>query len=306
MRGIKALSVLVGTMLLAASPAMAAPCDKSCLLKLADRTIVALAKHDYRNLPWADPVRYSEGGVSLMIGDAFWGSAGDMPGRKAFAVADARTGNVVWFGTMFDHDAPAFGAMRIKAPDGKIAEIEFIVARKGMSVGFGDPMAFAIDNVLAKPLAAVDRRSRERLVDIANGYLSTKQRNNGALLAQFTPDCEFRENGISMTNGTGGPSKLAKGCEAQLKIGAYRPIDRIRDRRFPVVDEATGLVVAISLQDWPQRDTSFTTTDGRAVSIAHATPMSRINIELIRIEGDGVARSEGVTIPQPLNMPSPW
>jgi hypothetical protein len=73
-----------------------------------------------------------------------------------------------------------------------------------------------------------------------------------------------------------------------------------------VVDEATGLVVAISVQDLPQRDTSYTLTDGRTVPNADTTPMSRINIELLRIEGDKVARSEAISVHQPLNMPSPW
>lgn len=286
--------------------ASAAPCDEACLLKLADQTMVALAKQDWKSLPWADPVGYSENGVRLMIGDAFWGSAGKTPGKKAYAVADAKTGNAVWIGTMYDHDAPAFGALRIKAPQGKIAEIEFIVARKGWPVLFGDPEAFTIDKAFAKPLAAADRRSRERLIDVANAYLGTKQRNNGALLAQFSPDCAFKENGISLTAGTTGPAAFANGCEAQLKLGLYRPIERIRDRRFPVVDEATGLVVAISLQDLPQLDTRYTATDGRTISNAETTPMSQIHVELIRIEGDKVARSEGVTVHQPLNMPSPW
>ena len=288
------------------SPAAASTCDEACLLKLAEQVIVALAKQDYRKLPWADPVGYSENGVRLMIGDAIWGSAVKMQGRKAFAVADAETGNVVWIGILYDHDAPAFGGLRIKAPDGKIEEIEFIAARKSLPIPFGDPAAYKVDASFAKPLAAGDKRSRERLVDVANAYLGTKQRNNGALLAQFTPECEFRENGLSVTNGTTGHALLAKGCEAQLKLGLYRPIERIRDRRFPVVDVDTGLVVAISVQDLPQKEARYRTTDGREVSIVETTPMSNINIELLRIVGDKVARSEAVVVSQPLNMPSPW
>jgi hypothetical protein len=306
MRSLISTLALAASSLALPSTASAARCDEACLLRLADQTMVALAKQDYRNLPWADPVGYSENGVRLMIGDAFWGSAGKTPGKKAFAAADAETGNVVWVGTMYDHDAPAFGVLRIKAPEGKIAEIEFVVARKGLPIPFGDPTTYQVDTSLNKPLAAADKRSRERLVDVANAYLGTKQRNNGTLLAQFTPDCEFRENGISVTHGTAGPAALAKGCEAQLKIGAYRPIDRIRDRRFPVVDVNTGLVVAISLYDLPQKEASFATTSGKVVSIADTTPMSRINVELIRVVGDKVARSEAVTVSQPLNMPSPW
>ena len=306
MRPLLSMAALAAATLALPAAASAAPCDEACLLDLADQTMTALAKQEWRSLPWAETVGYSENGVRLMIGDAFWGSAGKTPGKKAFAAADASTGNAVWIGTMYDHDAPAFGALRIKAPQGQIEEIEFIVMRRGLPGGFGDPTAFAIDKRKARLVATAERRSRDRLVDVANAYLGTKQRNNGTLLAQFAPDCEFRENGLSLTHGTTGPAALAKGCEAQLKLGAYRPIERIRDRRFPVVDEASGLVVAISLQDMPQRDTSFTTTDGRTVSTADTYPMSRIAIELLRIEGDKVARSEGVSVMQPLNMPSVW
>jgi len=306
MRRIVSALTLAAAALVAPAAASAASCDEACLLKLADQTVAALVKSDWKSLPWADPVGYSENGVRLMIGDAIWGSAVKMQGRKAYAVADAATGNVVWIGTMYDHDAPAFGALRIKAPEGKITEIEFIVNRKGLPGAFGDPAAFTIDKVYDKPLPAADRRSRERLIDVANAYLGTKQRNNGTLLAQFTPGCEFRENGLSLTNGTTGPATLAQGCEAQLKLGLYRPIERIRDRRFPVVDDATGLVVAISVQDLPQLDTSYSATDGRKIANDATTPMSRISVELLRIEGDRVARSEGITVHQPLNMPSPW
>ena len=94
------MRALISTLALAAATlalptaASAAPCDEACLIKLADQTIVALAKQDYRNLPWADPVGYSENGVRLMIGDAIWGSAVKMQGKKAFAIADTKTGNV--------------------------------------------------------------------------------------------------------------------------------------------------------------------------------------------------------------------
>src|SRR5262245_48971560 len=80
------------------SPAAAAPaCDEACLLKLADSTVEAVAAKDFKRLPWADPVRFTENNVPLMIGDAWWGSTGSTVGKKAFALADVETGNVVWF-----------------------------------------------------------------------------------------------------------------------------------------------------------------------------------------------------------------
>jgi hypothetical protein len=125
-------ATMIAAAALAASsaPALAGTCDEACLLQLADRTMEAVAKQDFRSLPWADPTRFTENNVPLMIGDSWWGSAGETVGNKAFALADEETGNVVWFGTIWDHDEPSFGAIRLVAPDGKIEAMEVIAGSR--------------------------------------------------------------------------------------------------------------------------------------------------------------------------------
>ena len=138
------LGAAAAAAVIASSAAAKGSCDRQCLLTLVDRTMNAIAAQDYRSLPWADPTRYTENNVGLMIGDAWWGSAGDKAGPKAFAFADPETGNVVWIGTIWDHDVPGFGMVRINAPDGKIREMEVIAGRTPWPVPFGDPTKFAI------------------------------------------------------------------------------------------------------------------------------------------------------------------
>jgi hypothetical protein len=288
---------------LAAAPAN---CDSACLLRLADQTVAAVAAKDYQRLPWADPVRYTENNVPLTIGDAWWGSTGSTVGNKAFALADPHTGNVVWFGTIWDHDAPAFGAIRLGVVDGKIAELELIAARTPWPTPFGDPKAFAINASMTAPLAAGSQRPRERLIDLADNYLATKQRNNGALLADFAPGCAMFENGVQIASVETDFKPRASDCAAAFRAGLFAPVERIRDRRFPVVDVERGLVLAISVQDLPARAKSFMTTDGRPVTVKRDYPMSRLVAELVRIDGDRVVRSEGVAASLPYYMPSPW
>lgn len=290
------------------SPVAAArsTCAEACLLDLADRTIAAIAAKDYRKLPWADPVRFSENEVSLMIGDGLWGSTGKNQGRKAFAVADATTGNVVWFGTIWDHDDPALGAIRIKAPYGRIEELEVLAARSPGPLPIEEKQAFEFPAKFSQPLGAADRRPRERLVDLADNYLATRQGNNGELLARFTPDCRLRENGLPAPLAIGEVQAPQADCAALFRQGQFAPLERVRDRRFPAVDEARGLVVAISVQDLPAREPGFRTTDGNAVRSKHPFPMSRTVAEVVRIEADAVAASEGITVYLPYRMPTPW
>jgi hypothetical protein len=301
-------TVIAGALLAgAATPAVAkaGSCDEACLLKLADRTMEALAKQDYRSLPWADPTKYTENNVSLMIGDAWWGSVGETVGTKAFALADAETGNVVWFGTIWDHDEPSFGAIRLKAPDGKIEAMEVIAGRKPWPMPFGDPRAFKLSAEMGKAVSQRDRRSRQRLIDIADAYLATKQRNNGTLMVEFAPNCAMTENGVQITSAEAEYEPKAKDCASVFKDGLFAPVDRIRDRRFPVVDAARGLVLAISVQDIPTRETSFTTTGGTKVELKRDYPLSRLVAELVKIEGDKVVRAEGVVTSLPYRAPTP-
>ena len=302
----RAIAILFATSALAAAaPAHAGSCDAACLIKLADRTMAAIAAKDYRSLPWADPVRYSENNVPLMIGDAWWGSAGATVGKKAFALADPETGNIVWFGTIWDHDAPAFGAVRIKAPDGKIAELEVVAARKPWPVPYADPAMFAMSTP-GRPIKADDQRSRERLIDIADTYLATKQRNNGALLADFAPGCAMRENGTPLTSAELDVQPQPADCASAFRVGLFTPVERIRDRRFPAVDTQRGLVVAISVQDLPARSETVQTADGKAAGLKRPYPMSRLVVELVRIEGDKVMSADGVAASLPYRMPTPW
>lgn len=184
--------------------------------------------------------------------------------------------------------------------------MELIAARTPWPTPFGDPRAFALMSAAAPGLPAAQRRSRERLVDVANGYLATRQRNDGALFASFAPGCGIFENGVRIGGVESDFTPRSLACGDVFRAGLFAPVERIRDRRFPVVDVERGLVLAISVQDLPARATSFTSTDGRRITPKRDYPMSRLAAELLRIEGDVVVRVEVVVASLPYGMPTPW
>jgi hypothetical protein len=287
-------------------------CDRDCLIAIADQYMEAMVKQQPNSLPWAEEVRHTENSVSINVGEGQWGS---IRGKSdtALRIADPETGNVVWYGLVYDHDAPAYFGVRLRVEGKRIADVEMFAARERNPGPFGDPTKFRIDPLLTTPVPADKRLSRERLVALVEGYANTVQQNDGTLFTQFHRNCERIENGTPVTSGEGASAvivkaaaKLARGCEAQLKLGLYRPVDRVRDRRIAVVDPELGIVVATSYADYSVRATRYTTTDGKTRETQDRYPSTRELFEIFRIEDGRIRRIEAVSVFQPYRMPSPW
>jgi len=284
--------------------AVPSDCGRNCLIGIADRYMTGLAKQDYAGLPWAKFVRFSENAVPLMVGDGLWGTINGKSTKPLYAT-DPETGNVAWFGTVKEHGQPAFYGMTLKVRDHKISTVRSYVARKGVPGPYGDPAKFKADPVFSRVLPPDQRRSRQRMMALVDGYFSTKQQNDGQIFAEFDPDCERVDNGVSTTNGDDPAAKIVKGCAAQFKRGVYKPVDRIRDRRYPVVDEKRGVVVATAFIDRAVRETSYHTTDGVKHEIGLKYPNTRGVIEIFKIRNGRIYRIQAVSAFLPYYMPAP-
>jgi hypothetical protein len=182
--GLAALAALCAAALVggAAAPAQAqAPgqesayihidCDRDCLIGHARAYVAALEERDPGKLPLASDVRFTENNVELPVGDhGLWGTVNAV-WDDALEVADAETGNAAWFGIVEEHGNPAYLALRLRVDEGEITEIETIVNRRpDMAKPFGDPTAVKHDPEFNAILAPEQRRSRERLTAVADGY----------------------------------------------------------------------------------------------------------------------------------------
>jgi len=102
------------------------------------------------------------------------------------------------------------------------------------------------------------------------------------------------------------PGSLAQGCEAQLKLGLYRPVERVRGRRVLAVDEVRGLVVVASFAELPMARRQYTLSNGRQVESADFHPTSREQFEIYKISDGRIAAIEAVSVHQPYRMPQAW
>ena len=291
-------------------------CDRKCLYGFVDRYLAALMARDASRLPWAASVKFTENNVELPVGYGLWRTISGL-GAENLRAADPQAGQVAYFGVIDERGTKSFLALRLKIDGGKISEAETIAVRKGYGPGpFGNPETLQPVPLMLEDVPADRRRPRERMISLADGYFNTLELNDGQIFTQFTPDCSRRENGVWTANdphpdappdpnlNLSAYGKIS--CEAGFKLGNYRWDDELRARRFPLVDEEKGLVLAGGFIDHSGRLDHYTTTDGVVHDPPLKSPHSFCFLETFKIVDGRIRHAEAVFITVPYRMPSPW
>ena len=276
----------------------------------AEAYLDALEAKDPARLPWADDAVFTENNVRLEIDDGLWNTISARRSSYDLKAADPAAGQVSWFGIVEEHGVPAIMALRLQIAGHRIAEAETIVCRKVDLSPFPGIDTYIVPRpLMLAEVPAAQHSPREQMIAIANGYFDTLQMNDGTLHAEFTDDCERIENGVQTTNNAqafGDYPIAGLGCAEQFRKGHFRFDDRLRDRRFPLVDEDKGLVLAGGFIDHTGRLVDLTWTDGtKARSVFHY-PHSFVLLELFKIVEGKIAGVEAVFVTVPYNMVSAW
>lgn len=280
---------------------------RAALYAVLDRYLAALAARDPDQVEWAPAPLTSENNVMLAVGDGLWGTI-DRLGDYQLRFADPATGQVGYFGTVHEPIEESAFTLRLKVNDqGQICESEMVVVRQSDSgIKFENPRYWDKPILNAPAEAPV---SRAEMIRLSNGYFDTLQLNDGTIHTKFHPDCDRVENGVQTTRNPDFAKIVpvsALGCEEQFRMGNYRYDDRLRARRFPLVDEDRGLVLAFGFIDHSGRLDSYQLTDGRTVRSPVRRPHSFYIAELFKIDHGMICQIEANFITVPYNMPSPW
>lgn len=277
------------------------------LYSVLERYRRALAGRDPGGVAWSEQPRTSENNVMLERGDGLWGTI-DRFGDYELRFADTATNQVGFFGTVHEHREESAYTLRLAVTDdGRIDEAECVVVRQSDSgIKFENPRYWD------KPVLNADAEepvAREAMVALANGYFDTMQQNDGTLHTKFHPDCNRVENGVQTTRNEEFAYIVpvaALGPEEQFRMGNYRYDDRLRARRYPLVDERRGLVLAFGFIDHCGRLAEYELTDGTIVESPVRRPHSFYFGELFKIDGGMIRQIEANFITVPYHMPSPW
>jgi hypothetical protein len=223
--------------------------DRACLNTLVDSYLAALAAHDPSNVPIAPNAKFVENVTPMKVGEGLWRTASAAPATFKIYVPDPVASQVGFLGVLEEDGAAVELALRLKLDNGRIVEIEHLVAR-----GLNERNLPNLEKPRAAfvtPVPPANRNSREEMLRIGTSYYDALDLNDGRL-APFADDCVRHENGMQTTGNRppetpGGIASMgALGCAAQLDTGTFGYIDTIDHRRVEIADPELGLVFGLS------------------------------------------------------------
>jgi hypothetical protein len=315
-----------------AASASAAPqgpaCDRQCLADIADQFLTALAARNAAALPLAEQVRYTENGQELALTDGLWGTASEV-GKYRQIFADSRGDQVGLYASLRENGFAILLATRLKLAGGRITEIESIVQRPANRTS---PAIDRLEREGSKPLwdalvPEAERLSREDLVTAAGKYFIALEKNDGKGEYPFTPDCYRFENGNLATGNaemvrlaqeaekrphvSGQPTPfgyrlMSYPCKEQFELGYMKMVDRIRDRRFPIVDVERGVVFTLVFFDHSGTVHEVTTTDGKTHQVGLRQPFTWEIAEAFKIDKGQISAIEAILAQSPYGMKPNW
>lgn len=234
-------------------PAQQAPggvrCDRACLNALVDTYLAAVVAHDPSLVKLAPGAKLVENLTPTKPGEGLWKTASALPTTFRIYVPDPVSGQVGFMGVMQEAGKPVQLALRLKVQQGRITEMEHLIARNLGERSLGN-LQTPRPGLLA-PLPAAQRSTREQLLSIGASYYDALDDNDGNK-APFAEDCVRHENGMqtSTNSAPATPGAMgtlgALGCAAQISTGTFTYIDTIDHRRVEIADVETGLVFGLS------------------------------------------------------------
>ncbi len=239
--------------LFAASQIFAAPndCDRACLKTTLDQYLNAVVKHDPAAAPLFVAFRQTENAVVVKLGTGVWKSVTEL-GKLQRRYLDAVSGQAAYFGTLEESGKTAIVTVRVRVENRKITEAEWCIARPG-DVGLNGAPATVFDtnNLVANPppertVPKSERLSREALVAITNSYFDGITTHDGSIIMAH-PGCVRIENGTTMTGAGARGGKGGDGTRDCTSGLATINIENVAARRYPVVDEEAGVVLAMAV-----------------------------------------------------------
>ena len=281
--------------------------NREALYAALENYLEALGNQDAGAVRWADGARHSENNVMLEPGDGVWRTI-ERVGDYRLRFADEKAGQVGYFGTVVEPMEESAFSMRLKVEDGgAISESEMVIVRDSDSgLKLPNPRFYT------KPILEADAEapvSREEMQRLANGYFETLELNDGEIHTRFHPECNRVENGFQSTNAPENAEFIpttGMGCEEQFRLGFYRYDDRLRGRRFPLIDEQRGIVLAHGFIDHCGALDRYQLTNGEWVDSFIRRPHSFYLAEIFKIDHGMICQIEANFITVPYHMKSPW
>lgn len=269
-------------------------CNRECLIGLTEAYLSAMVAREPAKAPVTANVRFTQNTRPMTLGQGVWETIKGVRGYKLF-VTDPTAGQVALYTVIDGAERPGLLTLRMKVEGQRISEIESVYVGIGQT-GFGSvDNLVTVDPVWTAVLPPAQRRSRAEMVDIANRYFETLEKNIVDHVP-FTSDCLRVENGVTTAGRRGAPGLAGLGCRENVNHPMWNYITQIAPRRHLVVDEDRGLVSGMYMFRHGGTEPTYTLPSGEVVKHSEAMlrPQAVVISELFKIEDGRIRRIEAV------------
>jgi len=310
---------LASTACLPASPVKAAPpaCERACLEGVMNAYLGAMTAHDLSAAPLSPKVKYTENQAITVPGMGLWKSI-EQIGTYRILASDPRNGQIAFMGNARTKAGWTMLALRLRVQDGRITEAEAIAPGAAASSGTFDLSAGAGKLTTARAafsaaLTPAERRDRSQIIQAADLHYGGIERGNGDIVP-FGDDCIKVENGVQLIrnpnfqspgvspSGKPVPNFTAMSCRNQFNTHIW-DTDTITDRRYPVVDEERGIVVAFAMYNQYVKGPCAVVVDyGPICPAKPVRPYTLVIAEAFKVRAGLIGEVESVFTPLPTLM----
>lgn len=297
-------------------------CDRSCLERITRSYLDAMIADDPGSAPLAADVKYTENQELAEIGEGLWNDA-EALGDYQFIAADTRRSQTAYLGTIRTSEGVSMLAVRLRIENQTITEVETIypgpaAANGTFDLGEGAASLGKARPAFTTPLKADERRDRWQLIQAADLHYEGIDRGNGDIVP-FGEGCIKIENGVQLIKNPDFPSPVrspagaalpnyqAMGCQDQFNTHVW-DTDQVTDRRYPVVDEERGVVVAfIMYHQYIKGPCSYVVDHGPACPGQAVEPYTLAAAEAFRVRGGFIEEVEAIfTVLPELKLRGLW
>lgn len=275
--------------------AQTVPCERACLTGYVDTYYKALIANDPKPVPLAATAKITNNGDAGTLGSTFWNSAEATTYR--WDIVNPKHGDIASMAVLKNSDgSKTIMMVRLRVQKAKVTEVEVIRANKGDADALWD-----VDNLttvseqLKLTIPEAERDSHYRLIAAGESYFRAFQTNGSSAYkrADMLPDVKRFENG-QQTTGMVRDGEFVS-ATAAFDSGRFKGRN-LWDRRYPVVDEERGVVLALlrfGMQTGPQ-------------DMPAGARKDRLVAEFFTVKGGMIAEINAVLINRDDAKPSGW
>lgn len=225
---------------------------------IADLYCTALVAGDPSRAPFRADCVFAENDQILPLGEAAWKTTVRF-GRYRHYYADPQHGEVGLVANSYEQGGGCVFVLRLKVDeDHRIIEAEQFIARDPNGAAAYEALG-APDPVWLEPIPPAQRQSHEALQAVSYMYFQALERNDGAGIYPFRPDCERIEHARKTVaqpqvenygHSDATTRFITLPAKEQYELGLMAFVTKIRDRKTLVVDVERGAVLGSAFYDF--------------------------------------------------------